>query len=75
MFLPASGYRSTWNDSEKEYFPGSYVYGVHRDGRYWASMDNGNYSAYSFCITPSEASVQYNIRCQGFSVRLVQDIP
>lgn len=64
LFLTASGYR--W---------GAYVYNVGNGGYYWSATPSGERIAWSLYLSSDEASIGYDIRDDGYSVRLVSDEP
>ena len=63
VFLPAAGYR---------YCDGR-VYGVGSGGSYWSSTPNGSEGAYGLYFDSDRVDMNDHDRCDGQSVRLVQD--
>ena len=61
--LPAAGYRSCNGDV---YYVGSY-------GNYWSSTPNGSEYAWGLLFYSGGVGMDYDARCFGRSVRLVQD--
>ena len=62
VFLPAAGYRY-----------GSYVHGVRLYGDYWSATEDDSYGAYGLGFDSRGASMDFDYRNIGQSVRLVQD--
>lgn len=63
IVLPAAGYRSC--DGDVDY--------VGSDGLYWSSTPNGSDYAWRLYFNAGKVGMDYNGRCGGRSVRLVQD--
>lgn len=62
--LPAAGYRDCWGDVD---FVGKYGY-------YWSSTPSDSDLAWNLGISSSGGSVSRTLRCDGQSVRLVQNL-
>ena len=65
IFLPAAGYRNCYRNGN--------VYDVGTYGRYWSSTPYDSGSAWGLYFYSSEVSIYQNYRCNGQSVRLVQN--
>jgi hypothetical protein len=75
------GYRVTGNNGNSIFLPavgsrgcdgGDGVIGVGTNGFYWSSTPGGSDNAWGLGFGSSAVGMNYNDRCYGFSVRLVQ---
>ena len=63
IFLPAAGYRGCIGN----------VYGVGSCGCYWSSTSTGSDYAWRLYFSSGEVLMNFNFRCYGLSVRIVQN--
>ena len=70
-----NGYKVIGPNNNWIFLPGTQQFTTSEDGIYWSGSSGGNYTAYSILFHPNnpEASVYYEHRCWGRSIRPVYD--